>query len=62
MMEILLEKGGIIIDKNMMFTQDLEWLKEINSNVYANRGSLKNKAKAQYFGFFNLDYGPQYNK
>jgi hypothetical protein len=60
MMEILLEKGGVVMEKNLILTQDFTWLERINENVYVNRA--RKDSKAQYFGFFNLNFGTFYSK
>lgn len=56
MLEILNANGGILIEKDIILTENFTWLENINSNIYLNRG--KQSASAHYFGFFNLDYGP----
>lgn len=60
MMEILLNNGGIVIDKNIILTEDFHWLERINDNIYVNRA--RKDSKAQYFGFFNIDFGPFFSK
>ena len=44
----------------MFFVESFEWLKEIERNVYVNKGSAK--VKARYFGFSDLDHGPTIQK
>ncbi len=45
--------GGIIIGKEMLLTEELTWLENIQSNRYINRASIG--AIPQYFGFYSPD-------
>lgn len=38
-MTILTERGGIMMDRELLLTEDLSWLDNIDSNPYVNRGS-----------------------
>jgi hypothetical protein len=40
---------------NVLFTQNFDWIKDINKNKYVNRGDINIRAK--YIGFFNIDHG-----
>lgn len=44
----------------MFFAETFEWLKDIERNIYVNKGSPNVKAK--YFGFFEVDHAPYIHK
>jgi hypothetical protein len=49
MMEVIRENGGILVKKNIIFTEDFKWIEDINSNIHVNKGRAD--AKTEYFGF-----------
>lgn len=53
--EVLHSNGGVLIEKNMLLTEDLAWLREIHANSYVNRG--RKDSKAQYVAFFDINLG-----
>jgi hypothetical protein len=60
MFHILNEKGGIVVESNILFTQNFNWLKYIKYNKYVNKGSIHSRAK--YVGFFDIDHGTELKK
>jgi len=40
LLSILYEKGGIIADDIVTLTENFDWIRQIKSNIYVNRGSL----------------------
>lgn len=52
---MLHENGGVLIEKNLLLTEDFTWLREINTNPYVNRG--RKDSKAQYVAFFDINLG-----
>lgn len=55
MMELMRENGGIIVKKDIIFTEDFKWIEDINSNIHVNKGRAD--AKTEYFGFHEINYG-----
>jgi hypothetical protein len=52
---VLHENGGVLISKELVLTEDFNWIEEIGKNPYVNRGSRE--AKPQYIGFFDINAG-----
>jgi hypothetical protein len=54
LLEILHEKGGIILDKSVILTEDFSWLIGIANNQYANCGNPD--YPTNYFAFHNVNF------
>jgi hypothetical protein len=54
LLEVLHHKGGIIMDSNVILTEDLSWLTKVSANQYANCGNPEFPTK--YFGFHNVNF------
>lgn len=52
---VLHERGGVLVEKNVLLTEELSWLRQINGSPFVNRG--RNDSRAQYFAFFDLNLG-----
>lgn len=51
---ILMEQGGTIVTEELIFTESLDWIKQIDANSYVNRGDENIKAKV--VGFYDPYY------
>lgn len=60
MLNLMKELGGVIIKKNYIFTEKLDWLEDIKTNILVNTGNPY--AKPQYFAFLSLADGPEGKK
>lgn len=52
---VLHEKGGVLLEKNALLTEDFGWLRQINTSPFVNRGCRD--SRAQYFAFFDINLG-----
>ena len=50
-LELLNENGGVVVDLNIMLTEDFTWLNEISRNPYVNKGNRR--SKPEFMAFFN---------
>jgi len=54
MLSALYEQGGVIIDDAVTITENFDWIRQIKSNIYVNRGNPG--AQPQVVGFYSLFY------
>lgn len=52
--------GGVFIGRNYIFTEKLNWLENIKSNVVVNTGNPY--AKPKVFSFYAISEGPSISK
>ena len=52
---MLHENGGVLMEKNVLLTEDFVWLRGINASPYVNRG--RKDSRAQYFAYFDINLG-----
>jgi hypothetical protein len=57
---ILYENGGVIIDGSLTLTESFDWIHQIQSNIYANRGN--HDAQPQVVGFYSPHHSSDIKK
>lgn len=60
MIGVLLDKGGIIVNAYTAAVEDFNWVKNISSNIYVNRGNRNTVAKV--VGFYSSIHSSQKTK
>jgi hypothetical protein len=48
---ILYERGGVVIDERLTLTENFDWIRQIKTNIYVNRGNPG--AEPQVVGFYS---------
>jgi hypothetical protein len=53
---ILYERGGVVIDDHLTLTESFDWIRQIKTNIYVNRGNPG--AEPQVVGFYSPSFSP----
>jgi hypothetical protein len=57
---VLFEKGGVIIDGSLTLTENFDWIRQIQNNIYVNRGNPD--VQPQVVGFYSPLYSSDIKK